>query len=126
MPLPDDSQPLILGQVLSGMKKDDPPVEGKKNNPMMPICWTKSYSLEEGKKGHSFTTTMGASQDLLSEGVRRILVNASYWAMGLKDKIEADSCVDVVGDYKPTPFGFKKYTKGVMPSAHALKKAAAN
>jgi hypothetical protein len=63
---------------------------------------------------------MGASQDLESEGLRRLLVNACYWAVGLEDQIPAKSNVDLVGAYHPTPFGFNKYTKGIKPSAHAL------
>src|SRR5262245_3061699 len=39
LPLPGDSQPLVLGQVLSGMKPTDQPVKDKKNDPMMPIAW---------------------------------------------------------------------------------------
>ena len=51
-----------------------------------PIAWIKTY------EGHSragtgravFTTTIGAaSQDLLNEGLRRLLVNAAYWCVGL-------------------------------------------
>ncbi len=78
-----DSTPLVLGAVLSGMKPTDPPIEGPKNNPMMPIAWTKTYKTESGKTARVFTTTMGASQDFESEGLRRLLVNATYWALGL-------------------------------------------
>jgi hypothetical protein len=35
-------------------------------------------ALGSGKTGRVFTATMGASQDLLSEGTRRMLVNACY------------------------------------------------
>jgi type 1 glutamine amidotransferase len=116
LPLPGDSKPLVLGQVLQGMKLDDPPVEGKKNDPMMPIAWTKTYKGESGKSGRIFTTTMGASQDLQSEGLRRLLVNAAYWAVGMENKISANPNVVIVGEYKPTPFGFGGFKKGVKPS----------
>ena len=49
---------------------------------------------------------MGASQDLLSEGTRRMLVNACYWAVGMEGKIPDKSDVTIVGDYTPLPFGF--------------------
>ncbi len=78
LPLPGDSKPIILGAVLTGMKVDDPILEGKKNNPMMPVGWTKSYQIPGGKKGRVFNTTMGSSSDLVSEGTRRMLVNATY------------------------------------------------
>ncbi len=117
IPLPGDSQPLILGQVLTGMDPSDPPLtEGTKNNPMMPVAWTKTYSVVPGKVGRVFTTTMGASQDLSSEGLRRLLVNATYWAVGLEDQIPAKSNVDIVGQYAPTPFGFGKHQGGIKPS----------
>ena len=72
-----------------------------------------------GQVGQSraiFTTTMGASQDLLSEGTRRMLVNACYWAIGLEDKIPGKSDVMIVGEYTPLPFGFGAHKKGVRPS----------
>lgn len=121
LPLPGDSKPLVMGQVLSGMKPDSPPVEGTKNDPMMPVAWTKSYETESGKKARVFCTTMGASQDFLSEGLRRLMVNAVYWSLGMEDKITADAPVDFVGDYQPTPFGFNKFQKGLKPSIHAWK-----
>ena len=121
LPLPDDSKPLVLGQILEGMKPADKPIEGPKNNPMMPIAWTKTYQVDGGTKGKSFTTTMGASQDFESEGVRRMLVNACYWSLGMEGKIPDKSNVDLVGEYKPLPFGFGAFKKGVMPAEHAEK-----
>ncbi len=115
LPLPGDSKPIVLGQVVAGMNEKDPPVEGKKNDPMMPIAWTKTYSLPEGKKGRVFTSTMCCSQDLLSEGLRRLLVNGCYWALGMEEQIPEKSKVDLVGEYKPLPFAFGGFKKGVKP-----------
>ena len=67
------------------MNPDDPPVSGKQNDPMMPVAWTKSFAAASGKKSRVFTTTMGASQDLASEGVRRMLVNACLWGIGREE-----------------------------------------
>jgi hypothetical protein len=64
---------------------------------------------------------MGASQDLLSEGTRRLLVNACYWALGMEDQIPEESNVEIVGPYDPTPFKFGGHKKGVKPSDHALE-----
>jgi hypothetical protein len=122
LPLPGDSKPLVLGQVLAGMQPLDQPVAGTKNEPMMPIAWIKTYTGAQGKTARIFTTTMGASQDLLSEGLRRLLVNASYWTLGMEDQISAKAKVDLVGEYKPRPFGNNGFTKGVQPTAHALTK----
>jgi hypothetical protein len=121
LPLPGDSRPLVLGQVLQGMKPTDEPVLGKQNDPLMPIAWTKSFTGTESKTARTFTTTMGASQDLLSEGLRRLLVNASYWTLGMEDKIPEKSNVDLVGEYKPTRFGFNGFVKGRTPADYADK-----
>ncbi len=112
--------PLLLGQVVEGMHPTDPPVKGPQNDPMMQIAWIKNYDSPSGKQARIFTTTMGASQDLQNEALRRLIVNACYWALGMDDEIPPKSNVDLVGSYQPTPFGFNKYTKGVKPSAHAL------
>jgi len=123
LPLPGDSKPIILGAVLTGMKVDDPIKEGNKNNPMMPVGWTKSYQVPGGKKGRVFNTTMGSSSDLVSEGARRMLVNATYWAVGLEDKIPATGTkVDIVGEFHPTMYGFGNYQKGRKPAFYDLKK----
>jgi hypothetical protein len=116
LPLPGDSKPLVLGQVLEGMSPTDKPIDGPKNDPMMPVAWTKTYAGGDGKTGRVFTTTMGASQDVANEGVRRMLVNASYWALGLEDKIPAESDVRLVGSYEPRPFKFGEFKPGVKPS----------
>ncbi|MBL06004.1 MAG: hypothetical protein CMJ99_10260 [Planctomycetes bacterium] len=120
-PLADTCKPLVMGQVLKGMKFGDEPVEGRKNNPMMPVSWTNSHKGDGGATGRVFTTTMGAATDLLAEGTRRMMVNAAYWAVGLEGKIPAKSKVDIVGVYKPLQFGFGKYKRGVKPSAHLMK-----
>ena len=123
LPLPGDSKPVILGQVLEGMKPTDKPVVGPKNDPMMPVAWMKSYTGASGKVGRVFTTTMGAATDLESEGLRRLLVNAAYWCVGLEDQIPAKANVDLVGQYKPLGFGFGKHKKGLKPADYALPAA---
>lgn len=122
LPLPGDSKPIVLGQVLAGMQPDNPPVEGAKNDPMMPVAWTKTYVGKPGAKpGRVFTTTMGAATDLGSIGTRMMIVNAVYWALGMEDQIpKGGTEVDLVGEFKPTPFGFGKYVKGVKPAKHKM------
>ncbi|MGL4555498.1 MAG: ThuA domain-containing protein [Gemmataceae bacterium] len=118
-PLPGDSKPLVLGQVLNGMKPADPPVEGKKNDPMMPIAWTKSFSPADGVTCQTFCCTCCSSQDLESAGLRRLLVNATYALLGMEGKVTAGLKVDLVGKYEPSPFGFGKYQKGLKPADFA-------
>ncbi len=38
LPLPDGTQPLVLGEVLEGMNPSDAPAAGKQNDPMMPVA----------------------------------------------------------------------------------------
>jgi len=121
VPLPGDSQPLVLGQVVAGMKPTDPPLEGKKNDPMMPIAWTRTYKGEAGKSARVFATTMGASQDFSSEGLRRLLVNATYWALGMEEQIPSRSDVTLVGSYNPRPFRNDGFAKGVRPADLQMK-----
>jgi type 1 glutamine amidotransferase len=119
--LPSDAKVLIYGQVLDGMKPTDKPVTGEKNNPMMPLVWIRNYTGDKGKTSRILCSTIGAAVDLENEGLRRLLVNACYWGLGLEDQIPARSDVDYVGQYHPTFFGFNKFQKGIKPSAYELK-----
>ena len=115
--LSGDSEPLIMGQVLKGMSPQDEPNPDKK---LVPIAWTKTYTGAKGKTSRVFTTTMGHSFDLKSEGLRRLLINACYWGMNMEDRIPARSNADLVGQYNPAAIGFGKHTKGLKPSDHAI------
>jgi type 1 glutamine amidotransferase len=116
LPLPEGCQPLVLGQVLEGMRPEDKPIDGPKNDPLMPVAWTNTYVGAAGKPARVFTTTMGASQDLESEGMRRLLVNACYWGLEMDELIDADAPVELVGDFQPLPFKFGGYRTGVRPA----------
>ena len=111
--LTGDAKVLVEGQVLVGMIPTDEP---KRNVPTMPLAWIKTYTGEQGATSCVFCTTMGASVDLESEGLRRLLVNASYWCIGLENQIAQKSVVDYVGEYDPMFFGFGDYKKGMRPS----------
>lgn len=115
--LTGDAEVLLHGQVLVGMEPTDAP---KPDTPTMPMAWIKTYTGDAGNTSRVFNTTMGASVDMESEGFRRLLVNACYWCMEMEDAIPERSCVDYVGDYAPTFFGFGTFTKGVRPGDHAL------
>ncbi|HYW81169.1 MAG TPA: ThuA domain-containing protein [Thermoguttaceae bacterium] len=118
--LADDSTVLAYGQVLEGMSPTDKPLPGPKNDPMMPMAWTRTYQGANGQLGRVFTTTMGAATDFHSEGLRRLVVNAVYWCVGLEDKIPERSNVDLVGKYDPLPFGFGGYRKGMKPAGFEM------
>ncbi len=112
LPLPSDATPLVLGQVLTGMNPVDPPVEGGVNDPMMPVAWTRLYGA---KKSRIFVTTMGGATDFANDGVRRMIVNATFWTLGLERRIKPNLRIDFVREYKPTAFKFGGYIKGLHP-----------
>ena len=116
LPLPGDSNVLVLGEALAGMEQNSSPAAGAVNDPMMPIAWVKTYTGSSGKASRVFATTLGTSQDLLIEADRRLFVNACYWALGMEGQIRARSNVSLVGEYRPRPFGTKGYVKGVRPA----------
>ncbi len=116
LPLPGDSQPLVLGDVLMGMERGDSPVAGPQNEPRMPIAWVKTYDAGSGKSGRTFTSTIAAGQDFESEGVRRLFVNACYWALGEEARIPEKSKVDQVGEYQGLPFKHNGFKAGVKPA----------
>jgi hypothetical protein len=123
---PADANVLVRGQVLQGMNASDKPADNRKrttqgieqavNDPMMPIVWTRTRVNEAGKTNRILTCTMGAATDLQDEGLRRLLVNACLWEVGLEKKIPAQANVDLVGNFNPTMFGFDGFKKGVKPS----------
>ena len=100
------------GQTLAGMTPDAPPNLDKS---LMPIAWMRHYPTPSGATARVFFTTMGASVDLESEGLRRLLVNATYWSLGLEAQIPERANVDYVTPFEPTFFGFEKHRQGVRP-----------
>ena len=82
----------------------------------MPVAWYRTYTHGVGKPGRVFTTTHGASEDLLNEGFRRMSVNAIFWAAGLEASIRPASDISFVGPYQPTTYSFGGYVKGVKPA----------
>jgi hypothetical protein len=121
LPMADTVTRLLLGQVLTWMGHDAEPVAGKVNDPMMPVAWTNLYTGESGKTTKVFTTTMGAADDLETEGMRRLLVNAVYWAVGMEAEIPPKADVTFVGPYTPHSFMQTVYSAGVKPSDLELK-----
>ena len=110
--LPADATVLVDGQVLTGMNSTDPALAGKAT---MPIVWTRQISATR-----IVTSTIGAATDMANAGLRRLLVNACYWAVGMENSIPALSVVDYVGTYNPTNFGLNLFTTGVKPDDLAL------
>ncbi|MEP6917143.1 MAG: ThuA domain-containing protein [Acidobacteriota bacterium] len=110
----EGSQVLAKGQVLDGMTPDSPAAAAKPDQ--VPVAWYRTYTSASGKPGRVFTTTHGASEDLLNDGFRRMIVNACLWSAGLETSIKPDGDISFVGPYQPTTFGFGAYVKGVKPA----------
>lgn len=108
-----DLKILARGRVLNGMTPDAVPDTSKEE---LPVAWVRTYQLEKGEPGRAFTTTHGASEDILNEGFRRMLINACFWGLEMEDVIKEDNPIDFVGGYEPTTFNFEGYQKNVKPS----------
>lgn len=117
---PADAKILLRGQILAGMLADSPKLEGKKNDPMMPLAWTREYKNSAGKTNKVLCTTMGDGTDLESEGLRRLIINGVFWGLGMEIPAKAD--VTYVDDYKPGYFGNNGFRRGMKPDDLALGK----
>lgn len=117
--LPADCTPLLDGQPLKGRNQDDA------INPdliPLPVAWVKTWTSDKGKTARVFHTTMGSAEDYQNEGLRRLTVNAAYWCLGMDEKIDPKSRVDVVGDYKPLSSGFNYQKLNVVPQKPSFYK----
>lgn len=129
--LPQDARILMRGLVLKGMNPGDEPATHRKkrtadkieqavNEPAMPIVWTRGRTLENGKISKVFATTMGSATDLENEALRRIVVNAVYWAADLAVPAMAD--VSYVDPYFPLMYASNGYRTGIRVTDHAVGK----
>lgn len=101
--LTDKDTILMRGAVTASLAPDSTFVDSK-NDPMQPLAWLHPYTASNGTSGTTFCTTMGASVDLVSEDLRRLLVNAAYFLTGQEVPAHAD--VDYVDPFYPSFYGF--------------------
>jgi glucose/arabinose dehydrogenase len=104
---PDNATVLMQGAVTASLEEDSPPLKGAKNDPMMPLAWLRNYTAPNGETtGQAFCTTMGASVDFESEGLRRLFVNAVLFLTGheVPDAIDVSPVDPFVGTF----YGFIK------------------
>jgi hypothetical protein len=109
----EGSHVLATGQILNGMTPDSPAATDKKE---LPVAWYRTYQTASGKPGRVFTTTHGASEDLLNDGFRRMAVNAMFWAAGMDANIRPTNNISLVGPYHPSTYSFGGYVKELKPS----------
>ncbi len=113
-PIPHGGEVLVTGRVLAGMAPDAP----RSKKPPMPLAWIKRFPTPAGD-ARVFMTTMGDARDFTDPHFRRLVVNACFWAVGLEDKIPAKTNVDTIIPYFPSPFGFNRFRKALLPRDYA-------
>jgi hypothetical protein len=111
-PMPD-STILATNRVLESMEVGAKPIADKAPQP---AAWIRTYSFQGGPEGRAFCTTQGASEDILSEGVRRMIINATLWCMQMEDQIKPDADISFIGPYNPSTFSFKPSVTDARPS----------
>ena len=104
---------LTNSQPLMSMEKDGEPDTSK---PPVASTWTRHYSSKDGRKHRVFHSTQGASEDILDDNYRRLVINGTLWALGLEESIKPDLEIGFVGPYQPTTFSFDGCVPGVKPS----------
>jgi hypothetical protein len=124
---PEDAIILLRGLVLKDMKKDSMPAEHSKktrtgteqkvNEPAMPVAWSREVKNTAGTTNKVLTTTMGSSTDLVSEDLRRLVVNGVFWGLGIEIPEKAD--VTLPDGFAPTDYGFNTHKKGLKAADFA-------
>lgn len=94
----------------------DPKAEVDASKPPMPCTWTREYTSSSGKKGRAFHSTQGASQDMLDDNYRRMIINGTLWALGMEKQITETLDISFVGPYQPRTFSFEGYARNVKPA----------
>ena len=110
--LPEGCTALVMGQPLIGRE------QGGADNPEkepLPVIWTKNWKTTSGKAARVLHCTMGSGHDFENSGLRRLVVNGTYWGLGMEEKISAESSVEYASEYKPLSSGFNYEKLGVIP-----------
>ncbi|XZE18570.1 ThuA domain-containing protein [Pirellulaceae bacterium SH449] len=110
--LPPECTPVVWGQPLVGRKPDDLP--NTELEPL-PVAWVKPWTTSSGLSARVFHCTMGSGIDLKNPGLRRLIVNATYWGLEMEQAISPASSVEIVGEYQPLESGFDYDALGVKP-----------
>ena len=115
----DNAKILVRGQVTETLQPDSAAVtDNPKKNEPQPAAWLKSYKTPEGtKKGTAFCTTMGSSSDFRNEDLRRMMVNAVFYLVGMDVPEKAE--VEMVDKFVPSFYGFhRKNTENFKKLKH--------
>ena len=112
---PKDGITLARGQVLDGMTADSPPSKQERQQTRHAVAWVRNYQPDDAAS-RVFATTHGASEDIVNDDFRRMLLNAHFWCLGMENEITADLAIDFVGPFHPVTYNFKGYRRYVKPS----------
>jgi len=102
-----NSQPLV---------SMNPKAEPDAQKPPMPSTWTRSYKAKDGTAHRVFHSTQGASEDILDDNYRRLILNGILWAAGMESAIKADLDIAFIGPYLPNKFRFGGHAVDVKPN----------
>lgn len=94
---------LVRGAVTETLSEDSKILEDdERNKPMQAAIWLHDYTAPNGTTGTSLCSTIGASVDFNSEGLRRTIINAVFHLLELEVPEKAN--VDFVDPFSPTFF----------------------
>jgi hypothetical protein len=79
------------------------------------VVWFKNWQTRNGRQARVVQSTMGSAHDLQCADLRRLIINAIYWGLGMESAINPKRSVDIVGTYQPLEAGFNYAELGVVP-----------
>jgi uncharacterized protein len=92
-----DVQTLLLGRSINSNQAVDGP-----HPHIQPVAWTKSYTGDSGRTAKVFFTTLGHPHEFADPSMRRLVLNAVFWALGRESDIPKEGVrVDLIEDYDP-------------------------
>ncbi|MBI5853048.1 MAG: hypothetical protein HZB39_18720 [Planctomycetes bacterium] len=118
--LPVDATVLLRGAIVAGLTPDAAAIDELDGAPRMPLVWTRARRIEGDRVQRVVCSTIGSADDFACEDLRRLVVNACYWAAGLEHAIPERTRVDPVGGYAPSPYGFGGHVAGITPAMLAI------
>jgi len=111
-PKEDGTSILLRGEVTESLNPTSKGVDAK-NQPMQPIAWVREFKNSAGTTNKILTTTLGSSNGLPNESLRRLLVNGVYWGLNIAVPEKAD--VTITGAYNPTNYLTGGHQQGLFP-----------
>ena len=86
----------------------------------LPVVWFKHWNTTGSQTARVLQSTMGSGKDLQNPGLRRLIINATYWGLEMEDQISAERSVAYTSAYEPLNSGFNYKKLGVAPHPPAF------